>query len=370
MPQPTTRFEGMHAAEQLATIDEIVALAKQRVDPATWTYLTAGAADERTTAANRHEFQHWWLVPRYEPAIEEPSCATTFFEVPVPLPIFTAPFGLDHLLAPEGILAVARAHRDLPIPLVVSRSTAASLEDVAETAVGVPLLFQLLPTGTEEDFVGFAHRAREAGYLALVVTLDGSALGLRDRVRRERFAPDMSTAWGNFRHSDGSLDEELLGRMEQVRRPQLSYQSIGDCARAAGLPWIAKGILSVTEALTALDAGASAIYVSNHGGRALDSVPPTLAVLPEIATAVAERAPTVPVLLDGGVRRGNDVLKALCLEADFVGVGGLVAAALAAGGEAAVARLLELLHEEICNGMLLLGRHSLAELGADCVRPV
>lgn len=368
MTQTGLRFEGMASDGEFSTVRELVAAATRRLDPTVLTFVEAGAADEVTARANREAFLHWWLVPRYAPSGDGPQIAARLLGRELPAPLFTAPFGLDHLLHPNGILEVARAHRDLPIPLVLSRSTAAPLEEVAKAAHDVPLLLQLLPTGHLDDFVEMARRARDAGFVGLVVTMDGAALGWRDRCREERFSPDMSQAWGNYRLPDGGIDGERLHRVEVARQPQLSYEAIEEGAQAAGLPWIAKGVLSVPEAARAVAAGCGAVYVSNHGGRALDGVPPTLAVLPEVADHLGGAERRIPVLFDGGVRRGNDVLKALALGADLVGFAGVVAAALAAGGERAVRRLFELLAQELDNGMRLLGRASVDELGADCVR--
>jgi isopentenyl diphosphate isomerase/L-lactate dehydrogenase-like FMN-dependent dehydrogenase len=176
----------------------------------------------------------------------------------------------------------------------------------------------------------------------------------------------MSTAWGNYRGPDGVLDGGLLRRVEVERRPQLTLEEIDQASKACGLPWIAKGVLSTLEAKRVLLAGATSVYISNHGGRALDGVPPTLAVLPEVSSAARELE-CRDVLFDGGVRRANDVLKAVALGADSVGIGRLVAAALGAGGEYAVSRLFELLHQELENGLALLGRRSIDEVMRDAV---
>jgi len=361
MDVPPLQFGGMRSDGRFATIREIEAEAAKRIDPKSWTYVASGAGVEQTAAGNIQEFRNWWLSPRYEASSSVPATETVVFGQASPAPFFTAPFGLDHILHPDGILEVARAHRNYRIPLMLSRATRASVETIAKVAVDVPLFFQVLPTGTVEDFVALGVRAREAGCAALVVTMDGTALGWRDRCREDRFAPDMSGAWGNYRGKDGAIDVEQLRRTEVDRRPQLLLHEIDEASKACGLPWIAKGVLSGPEAERMLMSGASSIYVSNHGGRALDGVPPTLAVLPEVSDA-AHRMGSEHVFFDGGVHRANDALKAIALGASSVGIGRLVAAALGAGGEAVVSRLFELLQQELENGLALLGRRSITDV--------
>jgi 4-hydroxymandelate oxidase len=224
----------------------------------------------------------------------------------------------------------------------------------------------MLPVGSERSFLALAARARDAGYGGLVLTVDAPVIGWRERSREDRWQPDHSRWWGNYRREDGTLDQTLLDELENVRRPGWGWQELGQLCAATGLPWMPKGVLTVEEARSAVAAGADAIYVSNHGGRELDGVPTGLDALVEIAEAVG---PDVPLLVDGGVRRGSDVVKAVALGASAAGWGRPTALALAADGESGVRRLLELVRDELVTTMTLLGRRDVSELDRTVVQP-
>jgi 4-hydroxymandelate oxidase len=216
---------------------------------------------------------------------------------------------------------------------------------------------QLHPVGSEDHFVRRLRHFEECGFRALVVTCDTPTAGWRERNRRNRYTPPHSVAGGNFADDEGSGDafSDLFGGSG----PAWDWEKLGRLMGRTTLPWMAKGVTTVQDAEAAIDAGASAIGVSNHGGRQLDHLPAALDVLPEIVGAVGGRA---RIAFDSGVRRGSDVVKALALGADVVLLGRLAIYGLVVGGEAGVARVLGLLREEVANILTLLGCAGLADL--------
>lgn len=352
--------------EEFVTIGEIHRAAHERLAPEVLNFLEGGAGDERTIRENRNAFDRWLFRPRHVATDTPADSSTTFLGMDFPVPFFTAPWGLDGVLDPEGFVAVARAHAAVGVPFVASRATSRSLEEIAEAAGDCPRMFQILPVGSEESFLKLAGRAREAGYRALVVTVDAPTVGWRERSREDRWQPDHTQGWANYRRPDGTLDQALLDELENVRRPVWGWAELGQLCDAAGLPWMPKGVLTGEEARKAVESGAAAVYVSNHGGRELDSVPAGLDATVEVVEALDGAA---PVLIDGGVRRGSDVVKAVALGAAAAGWGRPTALALGAGGEPAVRRLLELVRDELLTTMTLLGRRTVAEIDSTTVVP-
>ena len=220
-------------------------------------------------------------------------------------------------------------------------------------------IFQVVPTGAEDRFVAFGKRAREAGYSVLCVTVDTLVPGWRERSMEDRFNPDPSVILGNLEMAD-------LVAISSFDSPEWSWATLTDLCGEIGLPWIAKGVLTAEDARAAVQAGASGVFVSNHGGRQLDGAPAAATALPEVA---AEVGGEVVVGLDGGIRRGSDVVKALALGADVVAVGRAVIMGLAAAGEAGVARVLELLQKEMATTMSLVGRPTIADIDSTVITP-
>lgn len=351
---------------RFVTTREIEEAARERLAPEVVNFIDGGACDELTIAENRRAFDRWLLRPRHVADESDVDTSTEVLGMHFPVPFFTAPWGLDGALDPEGFVAVARAHASLGIPFVASRATSRSLEEIADAAGDCPRLFQMLPCGSEASFLRLAGRARDAGFGGLVITVDAATVGWRERSREDRWAPDHSRGWANYRTADGTLDQALLDELENVRRPVHGWAELGELCARTGLPWMPKGVLIAEEARAAVTAGASAVYVSNHGGRELDTVAAGLDALVEV---VAEVGGEVPVLVDGGVRRGSDVVKAISLGAAAAGWGRPTALALAADGEAGVRRLLELVRDEFVTTITLLGRRSVGALDRTVVEP-
>ncbi|GAB2812118.1 alpha-hydroxy acid oxidase [Actinocorallia aurea] len=348
------------AQSTFVTLGEIHAAAQRTLDASVWDFLEGGAGAEWTLAANRAAVDTWAFRPRVLRGTSPPDLSTTLLGVELAMPVLVAPFGADRLFHPEGHRAVTAAVQEAGIASIVPEAGSFSLEALAKEAPGAARFFQLHALGSDEMFLGLAGRARDAGYEALCVTVDSPVDGWRERNKTNRFGLDTSAMEGN--HASAT---ELFGPMLRNDAPVWTWERLAGLARRAGMPFLAKGVLVGEDAALAVEAGACAVYVSNHGGRQLDGAPATLTQLPEIVQAVAGR---VPVIIDGGFRRGTDILKALALGADAVALGRPVAYGLAAGGREGVAAVLDLLRREMRATMTLLGRATVADLGPDAVQ--
>jgi 4-hydroxymandelate oxidase len=323
-------------------------------------YLESGAGTEQTLRANREAFSRWVIRPRPMTGVTDPKTNTELLGIPLSVPVLTAPFGGDALFSADGQLDVARANAALGIASIVPEVGSYSYEEVAAAAPAAARIGQLHPY---DSFDSSARRIAAAGYDALCVTVDCPMMGWRSRSRMNRFHPDPAVWSGNVL-SDGS--PSVAGTYGNAVIPGWTWDQLARATARHGLPWIAKGILTAEAAQAALDAGASAILVSNHGGRQVDPAPASLDALPEVAAQVGGR---VPVLLDSGVRTGADVFLALALGASAVVIGRLAAYGLAAAGEHGVRRTVELLTAELRTLMTLAGVPDVAGLTADSVAP-
>jgi isopentenyl diphosphate isomerase/L-lactate dehydrogenase-like FMN-dependent dehydrogenase len=343
---------------EFLALDEIHAAALKYLPRDVAVYLESGAGTEQTLRANREAFGRWVIRPRPMSGVYDPRTNTEFLGLPLAVPILTAPFGGDALFAHDGHLAVARANAACGTVSIVPEVGSFSYEEVAAAAPEAARIGQLHPF---DSFDHVAGRIGAAGYDALCVTVDCATMGWRAKSRMNRFHPDMAVWSGNVTH-DGAPNVASSYRGGII--PAWTWDQLAEATARHDLPWIAKGILTVEAAGAALDAGASAIVVSNHGGRQVDPSPASLDVLPEIAAAVGGR---VPVLLDSGVRTGADVFLALALGATAVVIGRLAAYGLAAAGEHGVRRTIELLTEELRILMILAGIPDIASLTPDVV---
>src|SRR6516162_1371104 len=344
------------------TIEEIRATAIGNLPRDVVDYLGAGAGTEQTLRANREAFGRWVIRPRPMSGISAPRTSTTLLGIPLSVPVLTAPFGGDGLFAADGHLAVARANASCGTVSVVPEVGTFSFEEVRAAAPAAARIAQVHPF---RSFGHVAKRVRAAGYAVLCVTVDCPVIGYRARSKMNRFRPDRSIWAGNVTAA-GTPSATLMfrdGITEQA--PAWTWDKLAEAAARQDLPWMAKGILTGEAARAAADAGASAIVVSNHGGRQVDPAPASLDVLPEVAAAVGGR---VPILLDSGVRTGADVFLALALGADAVLIGRLAAYGLAAAGEAGVRRTIELLAEELRTLMILAGIPSVDQIPPGTVK--
>lgn len=345
-------------------------VAAARLDPMAYDYFRGGADDEVTLHQNRAAYDRIALRYRVLVDVSSRDLSTTVLGRRHALPIITAPTAFAAMAHPEGELAVARAAAAMGVTMTLSTLASRSIEDVAAAAVA-PRWFQLYVYKDREATRALVARAAAAGYEALLLTVDAPLLGRRERDVRNRFRlPDGMTAANLASAGMGGLppearDSGLSAYFASMLDQSLSWRDLDWLASISPLPVLVKGVARDDDALRALDHGAAGIVVSNHGGRQLDTSLPTIEALPEVAAAVAGRA---AVLVDGGIRRGTDIVKALALGADAVLLGRPILWGLAAAGEDGVRRVLEMLRDELDLAMALCGCPSLASVTPDLVR--
>jgi len=345
---------------EFLTLDEIHAAALKHLPRDVAVYLESGAGTEQTLRANREAFGRHVIKPKPMSGVNDPKTNAEFLGIPLSVPVLTAPFGGDALFSHDGHLAVARANAACGTASIVPEVGSFSYEEVAAAAPAAARIGQLHPY---DSFDPVAKRIKAAGYDALCVTVDCPTMGWRVRSKMNRFHPDPAVWSGNVSH-DG--EPSVASTFGGGIIPGWTWDQLAEATAAHGLPWIAKGILTAESAVAAVNAGASAILVSNHGGRQVDPAPASLDALPEIALAVGGE---VPLLLDSGVRTGADVFLALALGATAVVIGRLAAYGLAAAGEHGVRRTIELLTAELRTLMILAGVPDIASLTPDVIAP-
>ncbi len=339
---------------------EYEALARERLPSAVWDYFSGGANDEVTVRENRAAFKRIQIRPRVLVDVSQISMATTLLGTPVMMPIGVAPSAMHGAACADGECATARAASAVGTLMVASTESTRTMEDIAAAATG-PLWFQLYFSSTTQNHAErLVKRAEAAGYRAIVVTVDSSRWGQKERHARS----EATFAWppsGNF------LQDPLPERDDDdgADGAAITWLDVEWLRSLTSLPLVLKGILTAEDAYQCVERGIAAILVSNHGGRQLDTAMPTIETLPEVVEAVAGRC---EVYLDGGVRRGTDALKALALGARAVFVGRPVLWGLAATGAEGAQHVLELLRDELELAMALAGRPTLASIDATAVK--
>lgn len=320
-------------------------LAEEKLDANAHAYFAGGAGDEVTLRENVAAFERRKLRPRVLVDVRSVSTATTVLGTEIALPVLIAPLALQRMAHPDGEVATSRAAAAAGTIMCLSTATTARPAEVAAAAPGGQRWFQVYVFGDRSATEELVAEAIANGFSALVLTADTPYLGRRERdVRVDFKIPEHLTVAGDvFGHGFDA---------------GLSWRDL-DWLAGHGVPIVVKGILTAEDARLACEHGAAAIVVSNHGGRQLDGVPASLDALEEVVEAVDGRA---EVLLDGGIRRGTDVLKALALGARAVLIGRAMLWGLAAAGEEGVADVLRLLREEVELGLALLGCASPAEV--------
>ncbi|MCA3131851.1 MAG: alpha-hydroxy-acid oxidizing protein [Rhodocyclaceae bacterium] len=370
-------------------IADLRAAARRRLPRAMFEFVDGGAYDEVTLRANREDFDHWRFLPRVLTDVSVCDLSTTVLGGTLQAPLILAPTGLAGLLHRRGELSAARAAQGHGVPYCLSTMATCSIEQIA-AASSVQRWFQLYVLRDRGLTRAFIERARAAGCHALVLTVDTKVQGPRERDLRNgftvppRFGPgtlvDFLRHWRwlmdvglgpkvSFRNFEGtavdnrsavSIGQFIAGQYDLA----VSWRDVAWFKSLWGGPLALKGVLSPEDARMALDHGVDALIVSNHGGRQLDGAVSALQALPAVVEAVQGRA---EVILDGGVRRGSDVVKALCLGARACMVGRAWLYGLAAAGEAGVDRALQILVAEMAVTLRLLGRTRLDELGRHCL---
>ena len=371
---------------RVLNIEDLRRAAKRRLPRVVFDYIDGGAEDERTLRANRRAFEAVTFRPHCAVAVPLCDLQTVILGTPVSMPLILAPVGSSRLIHPRGEEAAARAASAAGIPYVLSTFSGCLLEDVA-AASSAPLWYQLYLAGGRDCALPALDRAKAAGFSALVVTIDTAVAGMRERDFRNgvkellggkmrSMLPFVSQLlvkprWLAGFFADGGLMKfpnivvpgkgpmlyaDVTAALEQS---VVTWEDLAWIRNAWSGPIVIKGIHTEEDARRAVDEGADALVVSNHGGRQLDRVAPSLQMLPEVVAAVGDR---IEVLFDGGIRRGSDIVKALCLGARAVMVGRAYAYGLGAAGADGVARAIEILHADLIRTLKLLGCGSIADL--------
>ena len=347
----------------LVNVDDYAEAARERMEPGAYGYVTGGAGDEHTLRGNAAAFARWELRPRVLVDVGTVTTAATVLGTEVALPVLVAPTAFQRLCDPEGELATARAAAGAGTVMCQSTLSSVTPAELATAAPGAQQWFQLYWSRDRGFTQELVTTAAEAGFSALMLTVDLPVAGRRERDVRAAFALPDDLPLPNLPQT--LQREDFHTALHAVVDDTLTWRDLEWLSSVSPLPLVIKGILTHEDALLAAEHGADAIVVSNHGGRQLDGAPATLDVLPEVVEAVGER---VEVLVDGGIRRGADVLKALALGARATLSGRAVLYGLAAGGEQGVGEVLELLRRELELGLKLLGCTSPAEVTAAHVR--
>lgn len=344
--------------------DVLEADAERLLPRMVYEYYAGGAGDETTLRDNRAAFARVKLRPRLLVDVSEPTLATTALGQPLPMPVAIAPMAYQRLAHPDGEIATVRAAGRLGVPMTLSTMATTSVEEVGAAATA-PLWFQLYVWRDRGATKALVERAAAAGAQALVITVDAPRLGTRRRDVENVFTLPAGVRLGNLEGlgvaappstTEGS---QLSAHFALLNDAALSWRDLEWFRSITRLPLVLKGILTAEDAKLAAEHGADAIVVSNHGGRQLDGVVATLDALPEVADAAGGR---VEVWMDGGVRSGADVLRALALGARIVLLGRPVLWGLACGGEEGVAGVLARLRDEIEEALVLCGCRSPADV--------
>ena len=338
------------------TLAEFEALARGRIsDPAAWDYYAGGAGDEITLRAERTAWDRLRLRPRVLVDVAERDLGTVAFGRSLPHPIVVAPTAAHDLAHADGELATLRGAAATGALMTLSTISSQPVEAIASAEPEAARWFQLYAPAERSACEAMVHRAVAAGFTALVVTVDLPLPGNRERDVRNGFVL----------HMGAHLPEEQpVSETGIVVLPTMTWDDLAWLRSVCPVQMLAKGILRADDARTAVDLGCDGIWVSNHGGRQLDTAVAGIDALPAIADAVGDRA---LVVVDGGVRRGVDVLKGLALGADLVAVGRPILWGLAARGPDGVARVLEMLRDELSLAMALAGCRSIADVTSDLV---
>jgi isopentenyl diphosphate isomerase/L-lactate dehydrogenase-like FMN-dependent dehydrogenase len=320
-------------AEYLSN-EEIVQAARRNLGQGPWDYLVGGAESETTMRRNRLGFDRLAFRPRVLVDVSTIDPSISFLGHRLRVPVMLAPIGSLQVFDPAGAVAAAQAAAEFGTVHVVSSATLPSLEETA-AATDAPKVFQLYVNGDLDWVREILGRVRDAGYQSLCLTVDVAVYSRRERPMLSRWATPTQRA-----------------RVERRYLAELTWETMAMIKEIAGLPFMLKGVQTAEDAALAVEHGVDVIWVSNHGGRQLDHALGTIDTLPEVVQAVGGKA---EIVLDGGILRGTDVLKAIALGAKAVAIGKLQGWGLAAAGTAGLVRVLELLEHEITVAMGLLG---------------
>lgn len=339
-----------------------------KIEAGPFGYIRSGAGGEQTLRNNRAAFEKYSIVPRFLNDVSNVDTSIHLFGKTYPTPLLFAPVGMNGMVHDEGELAVARAAQNLNIPYIQSTVSTYALEEVAQAAPSATKWFQLYWSTNEEITFSMAARAEAAGFEAIVLTVDTVMLGWREEDVRNQFSPlKLGYARGNYMNDpvftaslpDDSFESYVQGVLQNVFHPTLNWAHVRELKKRTNLPILLKGILHPEDAKLAIDNAIDGIIVSNHGGRQLDGVIGSLDALPAIAEAVNGQ---IPIILDSGVYRGMDALKALALGADAVAIGRPFVYGLALEGQQGVEKVITNLYDELKVSIALAGATSVKGL--------
>jgi isopentenyl diphosphate isomerase/L-lactate dehydrogenase-like FMN-dependent dehydrogenase len=371
---------------RVVNIEDLRRIAERRLPKSVFDYLDGGAESEITLNENCRAFRDILFRPRQAIAIAKCDLSVRLSGAEISFPAMLAPVGYSRMMNPGGEVAASRAAGEAGTAYILSTISGHKLENVKAATSG-PAWYQLYLVGGREAAEGAIERARKAGFSRLVITVDTAVAGMRERDPRNGmkemlggsifakmpFLPDIVShpRWLASFLMDGGIPKlenivipgkgpmELIDVATSLAQSAVSWADLSWIRKLWDGPIVIKGILTAEDARRAVDEGATAVVVSNHGGRQLDEVYPSIRALPEVVAAVGSQT---EVLMDGGIRRGSDIVKALCLGARAVLVGRAYAYGLAAGGYAGVARAIEILRADVERTLRLLGCPSVAEL--------
>ena len=331
------------------------AIARERLDAGAYGYFAGGAGDERTLEDNVAAYRRWQLRPRALVDVSAATTATTVLGREISMPLIVAPVAFQRMAHPDGEPGMARAAAAAGTLMVLSTLATSTPAELAAAAPGAPRWYQLYIFRDRGITRSLVEQAEEAGFEAIALTVDVPRLGRRERDLRTGFVIPAEVTVPSFAAAAGGSIGGTPADMFSLMDPAVDWDDLEELVSDCNLPVLLKGVMTAEDASLAVERGAAGVVVSNHGGRQLDGAPATIDALPEVAEAVEGR---IEVLVDGGIRRGADVIKALALGARAVLAGRAPLWGLAARGEQGAHDVLELLREEIELAMVLTGASS------------
>ncbi|XP_015942878.1 glycolate oxidase isoform X1 [Arachis duranensis] len=350
--------------KQITNVNEYEGIAKEKLPKMVYDYYASGAEDQWTLKENRNAFSRILLRPRILVDVSNVDMTTSILGFKISMPIMIAPTGMQKMAHPQGELATARAASEADTIMTLSTVSTCSIEEVASTGPGIRF-FQLYVYKDRNIAAQLVKRAEKVGFKGIVLTVDRPFLGHKEDDIKNRFRLPPHLTLKNFEKNDGTGGSIQISHARGQIDPSLNWKDVKWLQTITSLPILVKGVLTAVDARLAIENGAAGIIVSNHGARQLDYVPATIMVLEEIVEAVEGR---VPVLVDGGIRRGTDVFKALALGACGVFIGRAVVFSLAVDGEAGVRKVLKMLRDELEMTMALSGCPSLKDITRDRIK--